>query len=97
MLVVQFRSLLLRLPLIVEPRIPPLDQIGRGLEISVAPMQVVNLQDGASEVSEGVDEEHEEGVVGFLFVDAHYDLSLPVDQRQLVLPVATTIFAGHMW
>ena len=21
----------------------------------------------------------------------------PVDQRQLVLPVATTIFAGHMW
>jgi hypothetical protein len=33
---------------------------------------------------------------GFTFMPLLLDVS-GVDQRQLVLPVATTIFAGHMW
>ena len=32
-----------------------------------------------------------------LFLNAVFWILRTVDQRQLVLPVATTIFAGHMW
>ena len=34
---------------------------------------------------------------GFSLSTANSDVQKLPDQRQLVLPVATTIFAGHMW